>query len=96
MEDLLAYGVELCLTQHGLLFLALDVELYDVGVRGVDQGFDLAGVYREGVDLGGGRIIKKREGLGLAVAAQYAGDHALAANRLGGLLAEISAFYGLD
>ena len=82
MEDLLAYGVELCLTQHGLLFLALDVELYDVGVRGVDQGFDLAGVYREG--------------LGFAVAAQYAGDHALAANRLGGLLAEIGAFYGLD
>ena len=37
-----------------------------------------------------------REGLGFAVAAQYAGDHALAANRLGGLLAEISAFYGLD
>ena len=48
MQDLLADGVELSLTQHGLLLLAVEIELDDVGVGGVDQGFDLAGVHREG------------------------------------------------
>ena len=81
MEDLLADGVELRLTQHGLLFLAVEIELDDVRVGGVDQGLDLAGVYREGNRL--------------AVARQYAGYHALAAYGLGRFLAVLITLNGL-
>ena len=81
VEDLLAYGVELGLTQYGLLLLAVEVELYDVRVGGVDQRFDLAGVYREGDRL--------------AVAAQYAGYQTLATYGLGCLLAEVGALHSL-
>ena len=81
VEDLLADGVELRLTQHGLLFLAVEIELDDVRVGGVDQGLDLAGVYREGNRL--------------AVARQYAGYHTLAAYGLGRFLAVLITLNGL-
>ena len=81
VEDLLTHGVELRLAQHGLHLLALEVELHEVGVGGVDQGLDLAGVNRE-VD-------------GLAVATHDAGYEALAADGLGGLLAEVGTLNSL-
>ena len=81
MEDLLTNGVELSFAQYGKLLLALDVELDDVGVGGVDQGFDLAGIHGEH--------------LRFTVSAQYAGDEALAAYGFGGLLAELGTFGGL-
>ena len=56
----------------------------------------LTWIYYQEVDLAASPRARVVMSKGHAVAAQYAGDHALAANRLGGLLAEISAFYGLD
>ena len=67
--------MELHLAHNGLLDLAVEVQLDDVRVGGVDQGLDLLGVDGER-DL-------------LAAAIDYTRDQTLATKGLGSLLAEL-------
>ncbi len=73
VENLLANWVELNLTQNRLLYLTVELNLYDIRVRGVNKRLNRLSVNRES-DI-------------LACTIQYARNHALATNALRCLLA---------